>query len=282
MWTKRSIVAMLVFVSVSVPSVCAWGFDAHELIARISQRYLTPEADAETRRILNNEPLARYSTFADGFCRQTGNGWCSPMHYINTPDGACEYIPQRDCTGGVCVASAMANYTNRLMVNASTDQFLDLAFLVHFTEDQNQPLHAGHASDRGGNQLRGTFFGHKTNLHAIWDEGMPRHRWNNEFNGIEDYESYLVDLIDGPLEGQFKEWSQCLSDGTAYPVCYNEWTSESTMTCCTVGYLDQNGNRITDSFTLGQEYYDHAVNTMETHLLKAASRLAAIMNYVFK
>lgn len=281
MFTKRSSFVLLLVVSVALPSVCAWGFDTHELIARIAQRYLTPRADAETRRIMNNEPLARYATYADSFCRQSGNGWCKAMHYINTPDNACEYIPQRDCADGVCVANAMANYTDRLLANASTDQFLDIALLMHFTEDDNQPLHAGHVSDRGGNQLTGTFFGHHTNLHSIWDQGMPRRRWNTDFNGIPEYEAYLVDLIEGPLAVQFKDWSECLYTGSAYSVCYDEWTSESAAACCSVGYLDENGNRVPNSFTLGQAYYDHAVNTMETQILKAASRLAAIMNTVF-
>lgn len=285
MGTRKSHVVAVaaVFLCVTLPSVCAWGFDAHELIARISQRFLSGHADAETRRILNGQPLERYATYADAFCRQAGNGWCAAMHYINTPENACEYIATRDCADGVCVANAMANYTNRLLTNASTDQFLDVSLLMHFAEDQNQPLHAGHVSDRGGNQLTGTFFGHKTNLHAIWDQGMPRHRWTTDFNGIEDYENYLVDLIEGPLSGQFKEWSECLYSVTPdqYAVCYDQWTSESARAACSVGYLDENGNRLPQPFTLGQAYYNHAVQTMETHILKGASRLAAIMNFVF-
>ncbi|MBK7656725.1 MAG: hypothetical protein IPJ18_18535 [Betaproteobacteria bacterium] len=47
-----------------------------------------------------------------------------------------------------------------------------MKYVVHFMADIHQPLHAGHADDRGGNQYQLSVFMRGTNLHAFWDYGM--------------------------------------------------------------------------------------------------------------
>ena len=52
-----------------------------------------------------------------------------------------------------------------------------LYFLAHFIGDTHQPLHAGYAACRGGNDIEVTFFGKKTNLHEVRTFGiLPLHR----------------------------------------------------------------------------------------------------------
>ena len=58
----------------------------------------------------------------------------------------------------------------------------------------SQPMHAGHASDRGGNELRGTFFGSSTNMHSLWDTGLPRRRWES-LGGLPQYEVFLLNRV---------------------------------------------------------------------------------------
>jgi len=38
--------------------------------------------------------------------------------------------------------------------------------------DLHQPLHAGNGTDKGGNDVKVTFFGEQTNLHSVWDSGI--------------------------------------------------------------------------------------------------------------
>ena len=47
-----------------------------------------------------------------------------------------------------------------------------LKYLVHFVGDVYQPLHAGYADDRGGDQFQLQAFMRGTNLHALWDSGI--------------------------------------------------------------------------------------------------------------
>ena len=49
---------------------------------------------------------------------------------------------------------------------------LALRFIVHIIGDLHQPLHVGNGTDRGGNDVKVTWFGELTNLHSVWDSGM--------------------------------------------------------------------------------------------------------------
>ena len=44
-----------------------------------------------------------------------------------------------------------------------------LRFIIHIVGDLAQPLHNGNGTDRGGNDLKVTWFGKPTNLHSVWD-----------------------------------------------------------------------------------------------------------------
>ncbi|HEX8838989.1 MAG TPA: S1/P1 nuclease, partial [Sphingomicrobium sp.] len=58
--------------------------------------------------------------------------------------------------------------------NASrVDKQLALRFVVHLVGDLHQPLHVGKCCDRGGNEVKVTWFGKPTNLHAVWDSQLP-------------------------------------------------------------------------------------------------------------
>ena len=47
-----------------------------------------------------------------------------------------------------------------------------LKFLVHFVGDVHQPMHAGFADDRGGNDFQVNYQGKGYNLHSTWDRLM--------------------------------------------------------------------------------------------------------------
>jgi hypothetical protein len=53
------------------------------------------------------------------------------------------------------------------------DKQTALRFVVHLVGDLHQPLHAGKCCDKGGNDVKVTFFGKPTNLHAVWDSALP-------------------------------------------------------------------------------------------------------------
>ena len=44
--------------------------------------------------------------------------------------------------------------------------------LDHLVGDIHQPMHTGHLEDKGGNDIKLSWFGKSSNLHAIWDSEL--------------------------------------------------------------------------------------------------------------
>ena len=151
----------------------AWGAGGHRLIADYAVIRLTPSARAEVDRLLALEPgatLASVSTWADEVRSPTTAAW----HYLNFPrDADCRYDGDRMCLQGNCVVGAIERQVAVLASNAPPERrFLALKYVVHFVADVHQPLHAGFADDRGGNNHQLQAYGRGTNLHALWDTAL--------------------------------------------------------------------------------------------------------------
>lgn len=151
----------------------AWGAEGHRLIADVAESKLSWRARAEITRLLALEPgatLASVSTWADEFRSPP----TAPWHYVNLPrDTNCRYDSERSCIQGACVVGAIERHVAVLASKAPDLQRLKaLKYVVHFVADAHQPLHAGFADDRGGNNCQLQAFGRGTNLHAVWDTGL--------------------------------------------------------------------------------------------------------------
>ena len=55
-----------------------------------------------------------------------------------------------------------------------------LMMLIHLVGDLHQPMHMGHATDRGGNSHRIIYFNRDNNLHSVWDGALVEsaHKWS--------------------------------------------------------------------------------------------------------
>lgn len=165
------------------PPAHAWGALGHRLVGALAEDELTADARRQVDALLAGEPeptLAGVSAWADQLrARDPGLGRRSaPWHYVNLAEDGCTYQPARDCPRGDCVVAAI---DAQLAVLRDASRPVDerrraLKFVVHFVGDVHQPLHAGHARDKGGNtvQLRvPSASGERgSNLHAWWDSGM--------------------------------------------------------------------------------------------------------------
>lgn len=152
----------------------AWGGKTHELIAALAQERLTPKAQQRVDELLAQEPgetLVSISTWADRVRSPTTGAW----HYLNFPrDADCRYDAARDCPGGNCAVAALERQVERLKSDPDPKERLTgLKWVVHLVGDLHQPLHAGFGDDRGANLFQLQAFGRGTNLHALWDSGIP-------------------------------------------------------------------------------------------------------------
>ncbi len=161
-------------------SAHAWGPKGHRLVAGLAATELSQEARAEIARLLRGEAeptLAGVANWADDLRDHPVAGdpdlgkRSSRWHYVNLAEDDCGYRAEKHCPTGDCVIEAIRRQRDLLADHGQPEavRAQALKFLVHFVGDAHQPLHAGYASDKGGNTVQLQINGQGSNLHRLWD-----------------------------------------------------------------------------------------------------------------
>lgn len=245
----------------SLSCALGWGKDGHRIVADMASRWLTDRTRTEVEDLLRGESLAEVSTWADAVRDDPAYRATAPWHYVNIPKDAEAYDEKRDCPKAGCVVSAIRKQVETLKdAQAPREQRVEaLKFLVHFVGDVHQPLHAGLAEDRGGNEIVVDFLGERKNLHEVWDSDIierARRPWKE----------YADELTRRISQEQRKSWS---SPDPA------DWATESHKLALTHAYAVDPGG------ALDEAYLDRARPVVEDRLAAAGVRLAALLNSIF-
>lgn len=151
----------------------AWGKTGHRVVAAIADTQLSGVARAEVEQILGyGESLDEAANWPDEMRAATGTFWektATPWHYVTLNGVLYDHAPPEGDA-----LTALDRFTKTLQdPNAiQADRQLALRFIVHLVGDLHQPLHVGKCCDKGGNDVRVTWFGKPTNLHAVWDSQL--------------------------------------------------------------------------------------------------------------
>lgn len=148
----------------------AWGRVGHRVVAQVATLHLSPQARAAIAQLLPpGESLESIANWADEVRPERKE--TSTWHYINFPISAPAGPWKPFCPDSGCVVQAVLDMQARLADRSqpAAARAEALKFLVHFTADLHQPLHAGDQSDRGGNDIPVVFRNRPTNLHSLWD-----------------------------------------------------------------------------------------------------------------
>ena len=151
----------------------AWGKTGHRVIAAIADTQLSGLARAHVEQILGpGESLDDAATWPDEMRSAPGPFWqktATPWHYVTVNGIIYDHAPPEGDA-----LEALNHFRTVLQdPNASlADKQLALRFIVHLVGDLHQPLHVGRCCDKGGNDVKVTFFGKPTNLHALWDSQL--------------------------------------------------------------------------------------------------------------
>lgn len=234
----------------------AWGQTGHRVTGEIAEQYLSGLARAHIQLILGDESLGEASTWADEMRSDPAEFWrttANPWHYVTVPAGRT--YAQAGAPPEGDAASALQRFAATLRDQKATREQKQLAlrFTIHIIGDLHQPLHAGNGTDKGGNDVKVTFFGEQTNLHSVWDSGIVG-RQNLSFS---EYTARLSRRID-PLD--VIVWWQ------ADPAV---WIGESTKL--------RDGLYPTGTTLSGDYSYRH-LPTVELRLQQAGVRMAAYLN----
>lgn len=243
------------------PAALAWGPSGHVIVTEIAAGELTPRAAAEVERLLGERAapaLRAAANWADELRANQDFGLTAPLHYVNLPRGGCRYRGARDCFRGRCVVGATERYARELGDSGAAARRGDaLRWVIHLVADVHQPLHAGYADDRGGNDVQVRYEGEGTNLHALLDSGLLRSRGLRAV----PHARQLLATLPAP-DPALTRWD------AGAPT---RWAEES---CAIVPSMYPESSRI------DRAYQQRVTAVLETRLVLAGHRLAALLNAV--
>ena len=237
-----------------------WGAEGHRVVGHIAQELLTPAAKTAVTDLLEGSRLEDVANWADEIKSDSDYDWARPLHYINAPNGTDTFDLAEDCPGGSCVVGAIQRFSATLRDATALRSFRQeaLKFLVHFVGDLHQPLHAGYAGDRGGNDITVHFFGQHRNLHQVWDTSILQRRISGGWS------AYADSLVSTASDADVDYWQSITEP--------EDWANES------LGLAIASAYPIPASHDLGADYYNRSLPVVERQLVAGGVRLAALLN----
>jgi hypothetical protein len=250
----KNIIFSIVFCLIS-NFVFAWGATGHRATGYIADRYLSKKARKAIERILGQQSLAMASTWMDEIRSDSTYDYMSDWHWVTIPDGMTYEQTEKNPNGDII--ETLERIIAALKSGKLTDEqeAIHVKVLIHLVGDIHQPLHVGRP-DRGGNDIKVTWFRTDSNLHRVWDSDM-----------IDDTKLSYTELAES-LAKPDAATIQRLQKSTV-----RTWAVES------VGYRPQvydigNGK-------LGYQYSYKYFSIVRERLLQAGVRLAGVLNDIY-
>jgi hypothetical protein len=263
-WSFVAAVALLV----PAPAF-AWGKTGHRVVAAIADTELSGLARAQIAQILGpGENLADVANWPDEMRSDPLPYWqktSPPWHYVTLNGISYDHAPPE----GDALA-ALNGFRKTLQdPNASlADKRLALRFVIHLVGDLHQPLHVGKCCDRGGNEVKVTWFGKSTNLHSVWDSAL-----------VEEEQYSFSELAD-KLERHTSDEQRI----AWWDINPRDWISESAQYRETVYPAPAEASGKKGKAKLPALSYAYAYKftpLMEQRLSQAGVRLAAFLNDIY-
>jgi hypothetical protein len=243
--------------SLGVSRAYPWGDKAHRVVALIAEASLMARSRAQIEEIFSaKSPLADAAVWPDYTGKQIGD--FDALHYVNIPDHARGYDRNRDCRDRNCVVEALSWFKKVASDTTAPKNVrrIALRFVAHLVGDIHQPLHAGRAADRGGNDIRIYFKGEAFRLHEFWDVNL-----------VELEPGTAEEMADRLIRGMNREERRLWEAGGP-----ERWAEESFALARSHAYKVDPSGEISDT------YIAKALPVVRKRLAQAGIRLGWMMN----
>lgn len=255
---KIALITLIFIVTNSQAKATYWGATGHRVVGEIAQKHLSKKTKKAIAKLLNGYSLAFVSTFADEIKSDSKYRKYGTWHYVNFEFDS-KYDPlKRDKKGDIIYGIETCIKTLKDPNALQEDKIFYLKMLIHFMGDLHQPLHAGRAGDRGGNDIKVKWFNKPSNLHRVWDSDM-----------IEGYNMSYTELAKNANKLS-KAQVKALQKGSV-----TDWIYESQALAKKVYASAKKGDKLFYRYS-----YDH-LNTARKQLQVAGVRLAKVLNDIF-
>lgn len=241
----------------------AWGKTGHRVVAALAEPQLSGLARAHIEQILGpGESLDEAANWPDEMRSAPGTFWrktSPPWHYVTLDGITYDHAPPEGDA-----LEALDHFTAVLKdpKASRSDQQMALRFIVHLVGDLHQPLHVGKCCDRGANDVKVTWFGKPTNLHAVWDSAL-----------VDDEQLSFTELA-----AKLQRHTSPADVIRWWDVNPRDWISESAEYRDTLYPAPGKDGQLPD---LSYDYVFKFTPLMEQRLEQAGVRLAAYLNAIY-
>lgn len=232
-----------------------WGQTGHRVIGQIAENQLTKKARKQIALILDGQSIAMVGNFMDEIKSDHAYDSLGPWHYCTIPNGE-EY---RGAPEEGDVIEAIVTYIKILKSGklSKEEEAFSLKSLIHLVGDIHQPMHVGNGKDRGGNDVKVTYFWKSSNLHRVWDSGII----DGQNLSFTEYTAW----IDKASDAQIDQWK---NDDIVV------WAKESK------SYRPQIYN-LPEGKKINYRYNYDNIATLNLRLLQAGIRLASVLEDIY-
>lgn len=236
----------------------AWSETGHRVIGQVAAENVKNRTLRKINKLTNYESFASMSTFGDDIKSDDRYKKFYSWHFVNFKEGEkyneATKNPEGDIYQGINTCIEILKNKN----SSKEDQIFYLKMLIHFVGDLHQPLHVGHEEDKGGNDIKVSWFGKSSNMHRVWDGDM-----------IGGYNMSYTELAHN-LPHVDKNQIEALKKGTIL-----DWTYESQKLAATVYSSAKLDEKL--SYRYSYIYFP----MVKTQLQKGGLRLAKILDEIY-
>lgn len=258
----KKLALLALFLYLPVQSM-AWGMLGHRIVGQVAESYLKAKTRKEIAKILGSESLAMASNWADLIKSDPAYNYLSAWHYIDFKKDATDndirnYLKQDTNTDVYTKINFLVSGLKKKSLPQNT-KVMYLRLLVHLVGDVHQPMHCGYEEDKGGNDVKVTWFNKRMNLHSLWDSGLIEYQQLS-------YTEY-ANAINHPSAKQIKIWQ---GDNLS------RWIIESHDLSKKLYKEAETHNKLSFRYN-----FDH-IDELNQRLLAGGVRLAGLLNEIFK
>lgn len=255
-FSRKISLFILLFFSSSM--LFAWSDTGHRVVGEVASHNVKKRVLKKINKISNHQSLASMSTFGDEIKSDDRFKEFYSWHFVNFKEGEKYNHATKNSEGDLYQAVEKCISILKNKSTSKEDQLFYLKLLVHFVGDLHQPLHVGHEADKGGNDIKLSWFGKSTNLHRVWDGDM-----------IDGYNMSFTELANN-LPYVYKNQVQDLQKGSVL-----DWVYESQTLAATVYATVSPEEKL--SYRYSYLYFP----LVQKQLQKGGLRLAKILNDIY-
>lgn len=233
-----------------------WGLTGHRAIGWVAEQNLSKKTRKEIKRILGQQTIAMASTWMDDIRSDSSFQFMDDWHWVTIRNGQTYAESDKNPKGDIIQTLQRIIAELKSHKLSALDEAQHLKILIHLIGDIHQPFHVGGRDDRGGNDVKVTWFRNDSNLHRVWDSEM-----------IDDARLSYTELAES-LEKPDIAQLQILQKSSVL-----DWASES-MTYRNQIYDIGNGK-------LGYAYSYKNFHIVRKRLMQAGVRLAGVLNEIY-